>query len=92
MHTPNVCGTPIVEIPLADADDLDVVSRLLWDSRHLRHARRLPPGAAVRVGFRVQMTAANSDEEVDELLTAITDLADRSLLRKSSAAARRAAG
>jgi hypothetical protein len=27
------------------------------------------------------MTAANSDEEVDELLAVLTDLADRSLLR-----------
>ena len=29
---PNVSGTPIVEIPLADADDLDAVGRLLWDA------------------------------------------------------------
>ena len=33
------------------------------------------------VGFRVQLTAANTDEEVDELLAAITALAERSLLR-----------
>jgi 7-keto-8-aminopelargonate synthetase-like enzyme len=33
------------------------------------------------VGFRVQLTAANTDDEIDELLTAITALAERSLLR-----------
>ena len=32
MHTPNASGLPIVEIPLADADDLDAVGRLLWDA------------------------------------------------------------
>ena len=32
VHTPNVSGVPIVEIPLADADDLDAVGRLLWDA------------------------------------------------------------
>jgi hypothetical protein len=31
----------------------------------------------------VQLTAANSDEEVDELLAAITTLAERSLLQTS---------
>ena len=49
--------------------------------RHLRHARRVSPGPRASVGFRVQLTAANSDEEVDELLAAITVLAERSLLR-----------
>jgi 8-amino-7-oxononanoate synthase len=39
----------------------------------------LVPRAAV--GFRVQLTAANTDDEVDELLAAITALAERSLLR-----------
>jgi hypothetical protein len=40
------------------------------------------------VGFRVQLTAANSDAEVDELLAAITVLAERSLLRTSGTDAR----
>lgn len=35
------------------------------------------------VGFRVQVTAANTDDEVDELLAAITALAHRSLLRST---------
>lgn len=41
-----------------------------------------PLVAHAEVGFRVQLTAANTDEEVDDLLAAITVLADRSLLRR----------
>jgi 8-amino-7-oxononanoate synthase len=34
------------------------------------------------VGFRVQLTAANTDEQVDTLLAAIEDLAERGELRR----------
>ncbi len=81
VHTPNVSGAPIVEIPLADADDLDLVGRLLWDAGIYVTLAAYPLVPRSSVGFRVQLTAANSDEEVDGLLEAITDLADRSLLR-----------
>jgi 8-amino-7-oxononanoate synthase len=43
------------------------------------------------VGFRVQMTAANTDAEVDRLILALTDLAERGLLRTATAAQERAA-
>jgi 8-amino-7-oxononanoate synthase len=81
VHTPNTCGTPVVEIPLADPDDLDVVGRLLWEAGIYVTLAAYPLVPRSQVGFRVQMTAANSDEEVDELLAVLTDLADRSLLR-----------
>jgi 8-amino-7-oxononanoate synthase len=87
VHTPNVSGAPIVEIPLADADDLDVVSRLLWDAGIYVTLAAYPLVPRSAVGFRVQLTAANSDTEVDELLAAITVLAERSLLRTSGTGA-----
>ena len=81
VYTPNVSGTPIVEIPLAAPDDLDVVARLLWDAGIYVTLAAYPLVPRAAVGFRVQLTAANTDDEVDELLTAITALAERSLLR-----------
>jgi hypothetical protein len=83
VHTPNVSGAPIVEIPLNNPDDLDVVSRLLWDAGIYVTLAPYPLVPRSSVGFRVQLTAANSDEEVDQLLAAITDLAERSMLRAS---------
>ncbi|HWM06818.1 MAG TPA: pyridoxal phosphate-dependent aminotransferase family protein [Actinophytocola sp.] len=83
VHTPNVSGSPIVEVPLDDADDLHIVSKLLWDAGIYVTLAAYPLVSRASVGFRVQLTAANSDEEVDELLTAITALAERSLLQTS---------
>ena len=88
VHTPNVSGAPIVEITLSDADDLDIVSRLLWDAGIYVTLAAYPLVPRASVGFRVQLTAANSDEEVEELLAAITMLANRSLLSAKPRAAR----
>jgi 8-amino-7-oxononanoate synthase len=81
IATPNVSGTPIVEIPLARADDLDLVAELLWDAGIYVTLAAYPLVPRDSVGFRAQLTAANTDDEVDELLAAITALAQRSLLR-----------
>jgi 7-keto-8-aminopelargonate synthetase-like enzyme len=81
VHTPNVSGLPIVEIPLADADDIEAVGRLLWDAGIYVTLAAYPLVPRASVGLRVQVTAANTDDEVDELLAAITALAERSLLR-----------
>lgn len=83
VHTPNESGTPIVELPLADPDDIDAVGRLLWDAGIYVTLAAYPLVPRDAVGFRVQLTAANSDEEVDELLAAISALAERGLLRRT---------
>jgi 7-keto-8-aminopelargonate synthetase-like enzyme len=87
VHTPNVSGTPIVEIPLADAADLDLVGRLLWNAGIYVTLAAYPLVPRSQVGFRVQVTAANTDDELDELLAALTLLAGRSLLRSRPAVA-----
>jgi 8-amino-7-oxononanoate synthase len=84
VHTPNASGTPIVEIPLADADDLDEVGIQLWNAGIYVTLAAYPLVPRSEVGFRVQVTAANSDEELDELLVAVTALAEQSLLRERS--------
>jgi 8-amino-7-oxononanoate synthase len=87
VHTPNTSGTPIVEVPLADADDLDTVGKLLWEAGIYVTLAAYPLVPRDQVGFRVQLTAANADEEIDELLDAVTELAERSLLRAQPGAA-----
>ena len=83
VHTPNEVGTPIVEIPLANPDDIDEVGGLLWDAGIYVTLAAYPLVPRDAVGFRVQLTTANTDEEIDELLVAISALADRSLLRRT---------
>lgn len=85
IHTPNTSGAPIIEIPLADPEELELAGRLLWNAGIYVTLAAYPLVARADVGFRVQLTAANTDDEVDELLVAITDLADRSLLRRETA-------
>lgn len=87
VHTPNTSGTPIVEVPLADADDLDTVGKLLWEAGIYVTLAAYPLVPRDQVGFRVQLTAANAEEEIDELLDAVTELADRQLLRTQPGAA-----
>ncbi len=80
-YTPNTTGTPIVEVPLTDADDIDAVGGILWRRGIYVTLAAYPLVPRSQVGFRVQITALNGDDEIDELLAALTDLADRSLLR-----------
>jgi 7-keto-8-aminopelargonate synthetase-like enzyme len=87
VHTPNTSGAPIIELPLADADTLDAVGRALWNAGIYVTLAAYPLVPRSEVGFRVQVTAANTDGQIDELLAAITVLAERSLLRAAPAAA-----
>ncbi|HEY0814469.1 MAG TPA: pyridoxal phosphate-dependent aminotransferase family protein [Pseudonocardia sp.] len=85
VHTPNTSGAPIIEIPLASAEDLELAGMLLWKAGIYVTMAAYPLVAHADVGFRVQLTAANSDDEIDDLLAAITALADRALLRRREA-------
>lgn len=72
---------PIVEIPLADPDDLDAVGLFLWDEGIYVTLAAHPLVPRDRVGFRVQITTANSDEDIDRLNGTLTRLAARFPLR-----------
>ncbi|WP_395359091.1 aminotransferase class I/II-fold pyridoxal phosphate-dependent enzyme [Streptomyces sp. YH02] len=86
IATPNTDGLPIVEIPLADADDLDAVAAFLWEHGIYVTLASYPLVPRARVGFRVQITAANTDEEIEELCVALTALAERFALQSADAA------
>ncbi|WP_407077893.1 aminotransferase class I/II-fold pyridoxal phosphate-dependent enzyme [Streptomyces sp. NPDC126499] len=82
IATPNTDGLPIIEIPLGDAADLEAVAAFLWDRGIYVTLAGYPLVPRNRVGFRIQITAANTDEEIDALNAALTDLAARFALQR----------
>ena len=74
--TLNRSDFPIVEVPLADPDNLARVGRFLLD-RGIYVTLAFYPGVPrEEVGSRIQVTAANTDDEVSELLATLDRLAD----------------
>lgn len=84
VWTPNMADTPVIELPVADGQDIDVVGKLLWARGIYVTLAAYPLVPRADVGFRVQVTAANTDAEIDELNASITDLATAGLLRRVS--------
>ena len=84
VYTPNQSGFPIVEIPLADADSLDDVGDLLFDRGIYVTMAAYPLVPRNEVGFRIQLTSANTDEQVDHLCDVLGEVAERFKLQGSS--------
>jgi len=72
---------PIIEIPLANADDLDAVGAFLWEEGIYVTLAAHPLVPRDRVGCRVQVTALNSDDDIERLNGTLTRLAARFPLR-----------
>jgi 8-amino-7-oxononanoate synthase len=89
--TPNHSGFPVIEIPIAHHEQIAEVGRMLFDRGIYVTMAVYPLVPRDEVGVRVQITAANSHAEVDRLILALTDLAERGLLQSRSDADRRAA-
>ncbi|GAA3347200.1 pyridoxal phosphate-dependent aminotransferase family protein [Amorphoplanes nipponensis] len=83
VFTPNVGNTPVIELPLAEGEDIDVVGKLLWERGIYVTLAAYPLVPRDQVGFRAQVTAANTDAEIDELNAVITELAAAGRLRKA---------
>jgi 8-amino-7-oxononanoate synthase len=77
INTPNTSGFPIIEIPLGDATRIDDVGRFLFDRGIYVTLAAFPLVPRAEVGFRVQVTAANTEEEVDHLLAVLAEASDR---------------
>jgi 8-amino-7-oxononanoate synthase len=75
VATRNTSAFPIVQVPLADPDDLDLAGRFLFDHGIYVTLAFYPGVPRDEVGFRLQVTAANTDEEVDQLLEVLDRLA-----------------
>jgi 8-amino-7-oxononanoate synthase len=74
VHTPNRSGFPIIEVPLARAEDIDAVGRFLFDNGIYVTLAAYPLVPRSEVGFRIQITAANTDAEIEQLNDVLTRL------------------
>jgi 8-amino-7-oxononanoate synthase len=77
VATSNVSGFPLIELALANAEDLDPVGRHLFDRGVYVTLAPYPVVPRDEVGFRVQLTAANTADQVDHLLTVLAEVDDR---------------
>jgi 8-amino-7-oxononanoate synthase len=80
VHTPNRSGFPIVEIPLRDHHRIAEVGNMLFERGVYVTLAAYPLVPKHEVGFRLQVTAANTDAEIDTAIAAIEELAERGLL------------
>jgi 8-amino-7-oxononanoate synthase len=77
IYTPNRSGYPLIEIPLARHEDIDVVGRYLFDRGIYVTMAAYPLVPKDDVGFRIQVTAANGEEEIDLLCQVLGETSDR---------------
>lgn len=77
LHTDNVTGLPIIELPLTDPTDLGPVGDHLFDRGVYATMAVFPLVPRDRVGIRLQLTAAHADEHIDHLSTVLGEVADR---------------
>ncbi len=77
VYTPNHSGFPIIEVPLADPDSVDEVGDMLFDRGIYVTMAVYPLVPRDEVGFRLQLTAANTDEQVDHLCIVLGEVAER---------------
>jgi 8-amino-7-oxononanoate synthase len=81
IATPNRSGLPIVEVPLRDHRRIGDVGRRLFDAGVYVTLAAYPLVPKAEVGFRMQLTSANTEAEVDRALEALEGLAGSGLLR-----------
>jgi 8-amino-7-oxononanoate synthase len=77
VHTPNRSGFPIIEVPLARDSDVDAVGRFLFDNGIYVTLAAYPLVPRSEVGFRIQVTSANTDAEIESLLDVLGRLVNR---------------
>ena len=76
-RTPNSDGFPIIEVPLAQAEQIGDAGKFLFDKGIYVTLAAYPLVPRDEVGFRIQLTAANTHDEIDQLIAVLGELADR---------------
>lgn len=76
IHTPNRSGHPIIEVPLADHEDIGAAGRFLFENGIYVTLAAYPLVPRNEVGFRIQVTASNSQAEIDQLVDVLGKLAN----------------
>ncbi|MGZ8599756.1 MAG: aminotransferase class I/II-fold pyridoxal phosphate-dependent enzyme, partial [Actinomycetota bacterium] len=79
--TPNRSGYPLIEVPLAEHGDIDAVGRYLFDRGIYVTMAAYPLVPKDEVGFRIQVTAANDDDQIAQLCDVLGEVDDRFDLR-----------
>ena len=77
LHTPNRSGLPIIELPLEQAEQIDEVGEFLFDRGIYVTLAAYPLVPHSQVGFRIQVTAANADDEIDQLCEVLVELSQK---------------
>jgi 8-amino-7-oxononanoate synthase len=77
VATSNATGFPLVELALADPEDQHAVGRHLFDRGIYVTMAPYPVVPREEVGFRVQLTVANTLEQLDHLLVVLAEVDDR---------------
>lgn len=85
IYTPNQSGLPIIEVPLADPETVDDVGDMLFERGIYATMAVYPLVPRDEVGFRLQLTAANTDEQIDHLEVVLGEVAERFKLNRSAA-------
>jgi 8-amino-7-oxononanoate synthase len=80
LATLNRSGTPIIELPLAAGRDLGTVADILWRRGVYVTLAPYPMVPRDEIGFRIQLTAAHTDEQIDSLKVTLSELAGEGLL------------
>jgi len=90
-HTPNTSGFPLIEVPLGHGEDIDAVGRFLFDNGIYVTLAAYPLVPRNEVGFRIQVTAANTNAEIERLVDVLGKLANGFDLQPSRGRSERAA-
>ncbi len=86
IATPNVSGYPIIEIPLANSEEIEAVGGYLYHHGIYATMAVYPLVPHGQASFRFQVTAANTMEQIENLITTIGELTDRFRLQSREAA------
>jgi 8-amino-7-oxononanoate synthase len=77
VATSNISGFPLIELALADPEPLHAVGRHIFDRGIYMTLAPYPVVPRDEVGFRVQLTAANTADQLDRLLTVLQEINGR---------------
>nr|WP_131769774.1 pyridoxal phosphate-dependent aminotransferase family protein [Candidatus Protofrankia californiensis] len=72
----NRSGSPIIEVPIGAPDSIDAIGDHLFNRGIYTTLAPYPLVPRNKVGFRIQVTAANTDEEISHLLEVLTEIAE----------------
>jgi len=84
VYTPNRSGFPIIEVPLARHDDIDAAGRFLFERGIYVTLAAYPLVPKTEVGFRIQVTASNTQAEIEQLTDTLAQLANAFDLRPAA--------